>query len=333
VRRNRVITGKKTIHAQHDSIRTEQSAEESHGCDVASEADGLKQQGGVEQHSEMQQMRDQSVFTMPQNLKIVIDCDLDTIDTGQACSDGFADGVVDLGGLMAQKGLYPCSKLASAQSLIVEHGLSSSFNKVLEGGARHLRGVFGRADDLGLFDALRKELGRGEGAWSRGTKGSARIKWSIPGLNGCGLLDGEIVQDLHGDELPAFSFVLRSLADSVDAEMLSWWVNIYEESSIGLGFHHDHQSNNQGLRWGRIFDVTAGASFGACRELTFRHAATSREFGFSQANGDVFAFDTQTDKDFMHGIYKQKKCCGPRISVIIVGKLRKGGRLGQCKEG
>jgi len=200
---------------------------------------------------------------------------------------------------------------------------SSSFNRVLQGGARHLRGVFGSSGDLGLFEALRRELGRGEGPWSRGTKGSARIKWSIPGLNGCGLLDGEIVQDLRGEELPAFSFVLRSLADSVDAEMLSWWVNIYEEGNVGLGFHHDHQSNNKGLRWGRVFDVTAGASFGACRELTFRHAATGREFSFPQANGDIFAFDTQTDLEFLHGIYQQKELCGPRISVIMVGKSLK----------
>jgi len=180
--------------------------------------------------------------------------------------------------------------------------------------------VFGHAGDLGLFDALRKELGRGEGAWSRGTKGSARIKWSIPGFNGCGLLDGEIVHDLYGEELPTFSFVLRSLAESVDADMLSWWVNIYEEGNVGLGFHHDHEGSNRGLRWGRSFDVTAGASFGACRELTFRHAATGREFGFPQANGDIFAFDTQTDLEFMHGIYHKKQRCGPRISIILVGK-------------
>jgi len=222
---------------------------------------------------------------------------------------------------MAQQGLFPLSKMASAQALILEHGLTSSFNRVLQGGARHLRGVFGQSiDDLGLFDALRKELGRGEGAWSRGTKGSARIKWSIPGMNGCGLLDGEIVQDLNGDELPAFSYVLRSLADGVDAELLSWWANIYEECNVGLGFHHDHQSNNQGLRWGRMFDITAGASFGACRDLTFRHAHTSREFAFPQANGDIFAFDTQTDMEFKHGIYQEKTKCGPRISVIMVGK-------------
>jgi len=260
---------------------------------------------------------------MPENLRMLLDSDLDIIRTGHegvGCSE---DTVLDLGAMMAQRGLYSRSKLASAQSLLLEHSLSTSFARVLEGGARHRRGVFGPAADLGLFDALRKELGRGEGAWSRGTKGSARIKWSVPGLNGCGLLDGEIVQDLHGEELPAFSFVLRSLSESVDAELLSWWVNIYEEGSVALGFHHDHQSNNKGLRWGRIFDVTAGASFGACRALTFRHAKTSREFAFEQANGDVFAFDTQTDRDFLHGIYKQKQQCGPRISIIMVGKSRK----------
>jgi hypothetical protein len=261
------------------------------------------------------------VPAIPNNLRILMESDLSKIKTDHGCSAMPVDGIVDLGALMAHQGLYPRSKMACAQSLIMENSLSRSFNKVLRGGARHLRGVFGHAsNDLGLFDALRRELGRGEGAWSRGTKGSARIKWSIPGLNGCGLIDGEVAQDLTGEELPAFSFVLRSLAESVDAEMLSWWVNIYEEGNVALGFHHDHQSGNNGLRWGRIFDVTAGASFGACRELTFRHAATRREFGFPQANGDIFAFDTQTDLEFMHGIYNEKQQCGPRISVIMVGK-------------
>jgi len=313
-RRNRLLAEEECIPEQHVL-----SVEQRHGCTIVDEAKDQKHEQVVAEPDEMLKAKDQ---TLPTNLQVVLECDLDSIKTCPVFCENFVNGVVDLGSLMARKGLFPCSKLASAQSLITEHGLANSFNKVLQGGARHFRGVFGRSDDLGLFDALRKELGRGEGAWSRGTKGSARIKWSIPGLNGCGLLDGEIVQDLHGEELPAFSFVLRSLADSVNADMLSWWVNIYEEGSVGLGFHHDHQSNNNGLRWGRSFDVTAGASFGACRELTFRHSTTSREFGFPQANGDIFAFDTQTDLDFMHGIYKQKESCGPRISVIIVGKQR-----------
>lgn len=264
-----------------------------------------------------------SATPMAGNLKVLLSSDLEQIITGHGSSAIPVGGVVDLGALMAQEGLFPRSSMASAQSLILENSLSNSFHRVLRGGARHLRGVFGSTSgDLGLFEALRTELGRGEGAWSRGTKGSARIKWSVPGLNGCGLIDGEIVQDLMGEELPAFSFVLRSLSESINADLLSWWVNIYEEGSVGLGFHHDHQSNNQGLRWGRMFDVTAGASFGACRELTFRHAATGREFGFPQANGDIFAFDTQTDLEFLHGIYNEKKRCGPRISVIMVGKSR-----------
>eukprot|EP00928_Gymnodinium_smaydae_P064607 TRINITY_DN47890_c0_g1_i1.p1 TRINITY_DN47890_c0_g1~~TRINITY_DN47890_c0_g1_i1.p1 ORF type:complete len:326 (-),score=36.27 TRINITY_DN47890_c0_g1_i1:194-1171(-) len=270
--------------------------------------------------SELERTEDEGT---PQNLRALLAYSLESIETGHDGACNSESGVVELGAMMAQQGLFARSKMASAQQLITEHSLTESYNKVLEGGARHLRGVYGDFRDLGLFDALRKELGRGEGAWSRGTQGSARIKWSVPGVNGWGLLDGEIVQDLHGDELPAFSFVLRSLGESVNAEILSWWVNVYEEGSVGLGFHHDHQSNNSGLRWGRIFDATAGASFGACRNLTFRHGKTSREFDFPQANGDIFAFDTQTDLDFLHGIYtKKKKPCGPRISVIIVGKTR-----------
>lgn len=257
----------------------------------------------------------------PKNLSMLLACKLEDIKASNPNSRVLHEAT-ELGSLMAQHGLYPRSKLASAQHLILEHSLASSFNLVLKGGARHVRGVFGDAQDLGLFDALRKELGRRGGAWSQGTKGSARIKYSIPGFNGCGLLDGEIVYDLCGQELPAFSYALRSLAECINADILSWWVNIYEEGSVGLGFHHDHQNNNMGLRWGRAFDVTAGVSFGACRDLTFRHVATGREFHFPQENGDVFAFDTQTDYEFLHGIYRKKDPCGARISLIMVGKLK-----------
>lgn len=123
------------------------------------------------QHEDDNASRADQGAALPDNLQALLDCDLDTISTDRTNSTVPVDGVVHLGGLMAQQGLFPRSKMASAQALISEHSLATSFNRVLQGGARHLRGVFGQSSDLGLFDALRKELGRGQGAWSRGTKG------------------------------------------------------------------------------------------------------------------------------------------------------------------
>lgn len=232
--------------------------------------------------------------------------------------------IKEFGSLVARQGLFPCSRLASPQQLLLEHGLTTGFSCVLTGGARHVRDIFGDAGDLGLFDALRRELGRGNDAWHQQTKDvhAYRVKCSIPGFNGCGLIDGEFVHDLHGEELPALSYVLRTLGDCMSADILTWWVNIYEEGCVGLAFHHDHENRMDTCRWHRNFDVTAGASFGACRDLCFRHAQSGREFAFTQQNGDVFSFDVQTDLEFKHGIHRLKERCGPRISVIIMGKKR-----------
>lgn len=232
--------------------------------------------------------------------------------------------VKELGCAMARHGVFPRSRLASPQQLLMEHGFTTEFNRVLTGGARHVRDVFGDSGDLGLFDALRRELGRGNRSWHQQTKDAQayRVKCSIPGFNGCGLIDGEIVHDLNGEELPALSYVLRTLSDYMKADILTWWVNIYQEGSVGLAFHHDHENRKDTCRWHRKFDVTAGASFGACRDLCFRHASTGREFAFPQQNGDIFAFDVHTDLEFKHGIHRLKQKCGPRVSVIIMGKLR-----------
>jgi hypothetical protein len=44
-----------------------------------------------------------------------------------------------------------------------------------------------------------------------------------------------------------------------------------------------------------------GASFGATRELSFLHEPSGHSFTFPQANGDIFAFNTDVNKRFQHG--------------------------------
>lgn len=45
-----------------------------------------------------------------------------------------------------------------------------------------------------------------------------------------------------------------------------------------------------------------GASFGAPRELVILHEASKQQFAFPQHNGDVFAFTSAVNKQFMHGV-------------------------------
>ena len=63
-----------------------------------------------------------------------------------------------------------------------------------------------------------------------------------------------------------------------------------------------------------------GASFGATRNLDFLHEESNLKFSFPQNNGDVFAFDSEINKTFMHGIPKASKSTGERFSIIAWGK-------------
>merc|ERR1712073_133532 len=172
-------------------------------------------------------------------------------------------------------------------------------NVVLGGGAYHIREALCKNTDLNLFDALRSELGRGIGSWSRGTSGKASRKWSLPGINGKGLpADGSFIQDLQGNDLPMTTSVLKILSERFGAECLVWWLNLYEDGWTGRSFHHDDSASDRGR------NITIGGSFGAMRTLTFRHSDDySRTFDFAQWNGDVFAFRESVNRAFEHGVF------------------------------
>ena len=71
-----------------------------------------------------------------------------------------------------------------------------------------------------------------------------------------------------------------------------------------------------------------GASFGGERELAFLHEPSGSQFSFPQRNGDVFAFTTEVNKRFKHGVPKSTKGStaaqqgGPRFSIIAWGRRR-----------
>jgi len=79
-------------------------------------------------------------------------------------------------------------------------------------------------------------------------------------------------------------------------------------------------------------NVTVGASFGAPRDLRFKHLETSLEFGFPQGNGDVFAFTEPVNSAFQHCIPQKLPAAsvGPRISIILWGRTE-GDGLETCR--
>ncbi len=87
-------------------------------------------------------------------------------------------------------------------------------------------------------------------------------------------------------------------------------------------YHHDSHA----FSGGKKEDFTVGASFGSTRELAFKHVASGQIFSFPQGNGDIFAFDSEVNKAFQHGVPKMKggeeKGAGPRFSIIAWGRRR-----------
>jgi hypothetical protein len=66
-------------------------------------------------------------------------------------------------------------------------------------------------------------------------------------------------------------------------------------------------------------NFTMGASFGASRNLDFIHEQTQNKFTFPQNNGDVFAFDSDINRKFLHGVPKVFHRIGPRFSITAWG--------------
>merc|ERR1712228_115784 len=117
-------------------------------------------------------------------------------------------------------------------------------------------------------------------------------------------------------KLPTHSYVLQHLIGVFNVKPLSWWINVYPTGRDAKNFHKDNFGQN----------ITIGASFGATRNLTFRHAETRDEFHFPQENGDVFAFREGVNSTFLHGMHPLKSNAldpGPRISVIMMGRARR----------
>jgi len=201
----------------------------------------------------------------------------------------------------------------SSARLLQAPDLACDFASVLEGGAHHLKGIFCGAGDLKLFEQLRAEL---DGSVPWRARNLDKYEWTIApegGQRSTGRMTGEDAETLA--RLPAHRFVLERLAELFDARPMSWWINLYPSGRDAKNFHKDNFGQN----------ITIGASFGATRNLTFRHGTARDEFNFPQENGDVFAFREKVNSAFLHGMHPLRPTeadPGPRISVIMMGRAR-----------
>lgn len=99
--------------------------------------------------------------------------------------------------------------------------------------------------------------------------------------------------------------------------------NWYRDGSDWKPFHHDSAAFN--VKRARNQNCTVGISFGASRELAFKHAKSGDLVYFPQANGMLFFFGRDVNIRWQHGINalpEDLQGCKGRISIILWGNAR-----------
>ena len=212
-----------------------------------------------------------------------------------------ADAEGGAGGNMASKfaGKALRSEMAKADGQ-----LQSDFESVLKGEAIYLPNFHCAKRDFSLLAGLAKDMEEHEGA----TEGGGMVNWS------------KHLKHENPEFSPTFKRVVDAMAAHFDVEVYATRLNFYRDGTDWKPFHHD--SHAYGGREKRE-DFTMGASFGSERELTFLHEPSGQQFSFPQNNGDVFAFTTEVNKRFKHGVPKLVRGPGgPRFSIIAWGRRR-----------
>eukprot|EP00667_Euglena_gracilis_P017621 EG_transcript_18607 len=189
--------------------------------------------------------------------------------------------------------------MMKSEHAMLDANLSEDFSVILQGQCIYLPNFFCQPTDLHLFDALKADLAS--------QKEDGMVNWS------------KHLKHEDPDFSATFKDVVDKIATYFDVEVYATRLNYYRDGTDWKPFHHD--SHAYGDRAQRE-DFTVGASFGGRRDLAFLHEPSGRTFAFPQHNGDVFAFTTEVNRRFMHGVPKAKGQVGERFSVIVWGRRR-----------
>ena len=183
------------------------------------------------------------------------------------------------------------SKLYQSERDLVE--TDPEWKIILNKGTVYLPNFFCLQSDTTIFNKLKKEL-----------IPENMINWS------------QHYKFENPDTSETFKSIVDQLATHFNVQILQTRLNYYRNGSDWKPFHHDSHAYSNQIRE----DYTMGVSFGASRQLDFKHESTGKMFSFPQNNGDIFAFDSNVNKLFKHGIPKDSKVENDRISIICWGK-------------
>lgn len=169
----------------------------------------------------------------------------------------------------------------------------NDYQEILNNGCFYLPNFFCNKDDYSIFNNLKKEI---TSADPNPVNWSKHFKYENPELS------------------ITFNEIVDRMAKYFGVVVLQTRLNYYHNGNDWKPFHHDSHAYGN-----KEENFTMGASFGDTRELKFKHVESGSTFSFPQNNGDVFAFNKEINKKFMHGIPK-KRNSGERFSIIAWGK-------------
>jgi len=187
------------------------------------------------------------------------------------------------------------SNIMKSEFALIHNTLNEDYNKILDGGCIYLPNFFCKTQDLNIFDKIKKELSSSEIVdWNK------HSKYENP---------------THSE---TFNSIVQQMAKHFNVEVLQSRLNYYKDGNDWKSMHKDRHAYGEGVNKIRE-DFTMGASFGASRNLDFIHEESNLKFYFPQNNGDIFAFNADINKKFLHGIPKVFKHTKERFSIIAWG--------------
>lgn len=122
---------------------------------------------------------------------------------------------------------------------------------------------------------------------------------------------------------PSFILIFGNIIDKLskyfNVTICETRLNYYPDKYSWKPLHRDsHRMHYDGEKHIKE-NFTMGVSFGGSRELIFKHEETNKTFKFPQHNGDCFAFTSEVNNKFLHGVPKTNIDVQPRFSFIAWG--------------
>ena len=189
-------------------------------------------------------------------------------------------------------------------------GLQNDLRDILGGNCVYLPHFIAPDSDYSLYDALESELldhsqNEADVDYVPMVQWSKHMKHENPAFS------------------PTFQRVVETLSAYFEVDIYATRLNYYPDGTQWKPFHRDshaYAKDDNGKK--QKEDFTIGISFGAQRSLAFLHEESQVKFLFPQQNGDCFAFSSEVNDAFLHGVPKASETIGKRFSIIAWGRRR-----------